>query len=433
MLRLAFYNLLSKKLSSLLSWVSLTLSVGIISVLLMVQDHYEKKFVQDITGIDMVIGAKGSPLQLILSAVFHIDAPTGNIPYAEAEKWMQHPFVAKAIPLAYGDSYKGYSIVGSDSSLIRHYNAALAKGRFFSDNFEVVIGSSIAKSLQLGIGSSFFSTHGNDDHGEAHTNHAYNVAGILQPTGRIVDQLIISNIESVWQIHDHGDAHADHEGHHHETEELEHRHSVVRGEHYSYPSSAVETAVTTGHKRPEGKELTAVLIQFSNPMGIVQLPRLISKNSNLMPAVPAVEINRMFSLLGIGASVLIYIGAGIMLLSGFSIFVTLFNALKERKYEVALLRATGTSRGKIVLLLLAEALMLGIAGVISGIALGRLLLWLMSHYLARGYKMDFHFAVALLPGELVLIVIAILLTTLAALLPALKAGYINISKTLASG
>lgn len=426
MFRLAFYNLLYKKLSSLLSWVSLTLSVGIISVLLVVQHHYEKQFVQNIEGIDMVLGAKGSPLQLILSAIFHIDAPTGNISYAEAEKWMHHPFIAKAIPLAYGDSYKGHSIVGSDSTLILHYNAVLAEGHLFSKNLEVVIGSSVAKSLQLKIGSSFFSSHGNDGHGEAHTHHAYKVAGILQRTGRLIDQLIVSNIESVWQIHNHDEEHANHN-----QEDQGHRISPIPDQRHANNPPVVETA-TAKHKMAEGKELTAVLIQFSNPMGVVQLPRLISKNSSMMPAVPAVEINRMFSLLGVGLSVLIYVGTGIMLLSGFSIFVTLYNALKERKYEMALLRATGTSRRKIILLLLTEALMLGIAGIVSGIALSRFLVGCMYRYLADDYNMDAPSATSLLPGELVLMAIAIIITILAALLPALKAGYTNISKTLAN-
>lgn len=168
-------------------------------------------------------------------------------------------------------------------------------------------------------------------------------------------------------------------------------------------------------------------------MGIVQLPRMINTQSSLMPAIPAIEINRMFSILGIGIDILTYVGAGIMLLSAFSIFVSLYNSLAARKYETALLRATGTSGWKIILLFLSEGLLLGLGGVIAGIFLSRCLLFFLTGYLSGGYLMNIALAGGLLNRELYLIAGAMLITLFAAMIPALKAASLNLSKTLAHG
>lgn len=419
MIRLAFKNLIHNGLSSALSWISLSLSVCIISILMVLQNSYEKQFLRSIEGVDMVLGAKGSPLQLILSSVFHIDAPTGNISFEEVQKWMNHPYVKQAIPLAYGDSYKGTPIVGSDHSLLQHYGGRIAGGRLFTRDFEVVIGSKAAQKLMLKQGQQFYSAHGRDEHGEEHREHPYTVSGVLTPTGTVLDNIIVSNIESVWKIHEP-------HSHDHQLQTTPEPHAPVAGPggHQHDEEERSESAK---------KELTAVLIRFKNPMGMIQLPRLINKQTNLMPAIPAIELNRMFSILGVGIDVLTYVGTGIMLLSAFSIFVALYNSLTARKYETALLRATGTSRWEIILLFISEGLLLGIGGVITGLLLSRCLLFFITGYFFAGYHMNIAVTGWLLNQELYLIAGAMLITLFAAMIPALKAGFLNLSKALAHG
>lgn len=401
-LKLAIKNLLHKPLSSLLCWVLLSVSVGIISLLLILQQQFEKQFSRNIDGIDMVIGAKGSPLQLILSTVYHIDAPTGNIKLDEAEKWMRHPFVEKAIPLAYGDSHRGYSIVGTTRDYLDKYEAVLEIGKLYEKDFEVVVGSSLARKLQLKPGSSFYSTHGNDEHGEEHNDKAYTVTGILKPSGTIIDNLIIGNIESVWKIHEHH-------------EEKNHSGAAVKEEEHE-----------------EEKELTAVLLKFRNPMGNVQLPRIINEKTNMMAAVPAIEINRLFTLFGTGIDTLKNMAWGIMFLSGLSVFVALFNSLKERKYELALMRTMGAGRSRLLLLVLLEGLILCFAGIITGLLLSRIALWLFGN----AFEKDYHFTITQWslqqPGEFYLILLTICTGLIASIIPAVKAWVINISKTLAN-
>lgn len=408
MIKLAIKNILHKPLNFLLGWLLLTVSVGIISLLLLVQKQIEDQFTNNIKGVDMVLGAKGSPLQLILSAVYHIDAPTGNIKYDEAQKWMQHPFVEKAIPLAYGDSYRGFAVLGTTPDYLEKYNAALDQGKIYSNDFEVAVGSDLAKLLHLKLGDSFFGTHGEKEGGEQHKEHAYHVTGILKETGSVVDKLIIGNIESVWKMHEH----------HHDSEN-------------KAPSDTVAGNKDDDHRGD--KEVTAVLLKFRNPMAQVQFPRIINSNTNMMAAVPAIEINRLFSLLGVGIDTLEKMAWGIMVLSALSVFITLFNALKDRKYELALMRTMGGGRFKLVALVLTESLLLCISGFICGIILSRVALYFLSKSAETNYHFSLHQFGLEWPEEGYLLLITLSVGIISALIPAIKAYYLNISKTLANG
>ncbi|TAE60586.1 MAG: ABC transporter permease, partial [Bacteroidetes bacterium] len=126
LLLLTWRNLTHRISGALLSLLLLSLGVGIISLLLLIQSQLERHFTDNVKGIDMVVGAKGSPLQLILASVYHIDNPTGNISLSEADSLARNPLIARAIPLSYGDNYQGYRIVGTDSSYVLHYQATVA-------------------------------------------------------------------------------------------------------------------------------------------------------------------------------------------------------------------------------------------------------------------------------------------------------------------
>lgn len=386
-----------RPLSSLLSWLLLTASVAIMLLLLVLRAQFEQQFAASLRGTDMVLGAKGSPLQLVLSAVYHLDHPTGNIPYAAAQKWMRHPFVQQAVPLAYGDSYKGFGLVGTTPDYLTKFNVVLAKGAVFQHDFEVTVGSTVARQLGLNVGDNFLSTHGLAAEGVAHEQHPYTVAGILAPTGTVVDNLLLSNLNSVWE------AHAAHE--HHE--------------------QAGPTVDST-------REITAVLFKFKSPMALVQWPRLIAQTTQMQLAAPSLEVNRLFSLLGVGIQGLQYLGGALMVLAGLSVFISLFNALRERRYELALLRTLGAGRGQVFWLVLAESLWLCLAGFVSGYLLSRAALWAIGRAADRSY----HLAVDIWqkPGlpEGVLLFATVATGILAALLPAWRAYRMDISQTLAA-
>ena len=415
--KLAWKNIWFKPLNTILSVVLLTSSVAIITTLVLVEKQFEEKFSSNIDGVDLVMGAQGSPLQLILSSVYQVDSPTGNISYDSAKVWMQHPFVQKAIPLAFGDNYRGYKILGTTPDYLEKYGAKIAEGKLFEKNFEVVIGSDIAKKLSLKIGDEFFGSHGDAAEGEVHDHYGYKVVGITKPTGKVVDNLILCTIPSVWQMHGgHGEeenpAHGE-EGHVH-----------VEGEEHHE-----ETDMTLDEP---GMEITAVLLKFRNKMGIVTWPRIIAQNTKMQVASPAIEVNRLFSLFGIGISALQYLAYGIMLISGISIFIALYNTLKERKNEFALMRVNGAKRLQLLKVVMIESLLLCVVGFIFGTILGRVGLSLLSNSAEEDFKMSFNPYEFIWEKEGTLFLLTIFVGFIAALIPAVKAYNLNISKTLAN-
>ena len=415
--KLAWKNIWFKPLNTILSVVLLTSSVAIITTLVLVEKQFEEKFSSNIDGVDLVMGAQGSPLQLILSAVYQVDSPTGNISYDSAKVWMQHPFIQKAIPLAFGDNYRGYKILGTTPDYLDKYGATISEGKLFEKNFEVVIGSDIAQKLSLKIGDEFFGSHGDAAEGEVHDHYGYKVVGIAKPTGKVVDNLILCTIPSVWQMHgSHGEeenpAHGE-EGHVH----------VEGEEHHEEADMTLEEP---------GMEITAVLLKFRNKMGIVTWPRIIAQNTKMQVASPAIEVNRLFSLFGIGISALQYLAYGIMLISGISIFIALYNTLKERENEFALMRVNGAKRLQLLKVVMIESLLLCVVGFIFGTILGRVGLSMLSNSAEEDFKMSFNPYEFIWEKEGTLFLLTIFVGFIAALIPAIKAYNLNISKTLAN-
>jgi len=414
--KIAWKNIWFKPLNTALSIILLTASVAIITLLILLQEQFEKQFDSNIDNIDLVLGAQGSPLQLILSAVYQVDTPTGNIDYTEAKTWMKHRFVQTAVPLAFGDNYKGFRIVGTTPNYLTVYGKGVKEGRPFAKNFEVVIGSAVAAKMNLKIGDKFFGSHGDAAEGELHEDHAYIVTGIAVPTGKVADNLILCNIPSVWAMHDAG-------GHTQLIEGIKEIEADEPGHDYEHHDEA---------GTEEGKEITAVLIKFRSKMGIVMWPRLIAQNTKMQAASPAIEINRLFSLFGIGLQALQYLAYGIMFISGISIFIALYNTLKERKYEFALLRVNGASRLQLLWLVLIESLLLCITGFIFGTVVGRIGLSLISGSSESEFKMSFNPLEFVWQKEGYLFGLTIFVGILAAVIPAVKAYSLNISKTLAN-
>ena len=384
-LRIAFRNLLYKPLYTILCWLLLTCSTTVLLLLITLSRQAGEQLERQIDGVDMVLGAKGSPLQLILSSIYHLDAPTGNISLAEAQPWMQHPLVASSIPLSLGDSYKGHRIIGTTTAYLDKLRLKPATGNTFHHSMEAVIGADVAEHTRLTVGSRFAGTHGLGESGHVHEEHAYIVTGILPRTGLPVDQLILTPLESVWDIHD--------------------------------------TAQ---------RQITAVLLRFKSPLAQLQFPRMINEQTNMQAAVPAIEVNRLQSLLGTGTEVLRVLGWLLAALAACSIFVMLVQGTYERRYELALIRSLGGGRSRLLGLVLAEAAILGLSGVLSGFLLSRLCGWLLQQQILTRYHLHFSGMWRLSGAEALAASLILCACLLAALLPAIRAFRLNISKTLAN-
>jgi putative ABC transport system permease protein len=402
LLKISWANIRNKKLNSFLSVLLLSLGIGMISLLLLLNEQLEEQFKRNIRGIDMVVGAKGSPLQLILSSIYQIDSPTGNVPLEEITKLKTNPFVKKVIPLSLGDSYQGFRIVGTNTDYPNHFESELETGKLFENPLEVTLGHKVAQTTGMKIGDTFASSHGLDGNGDSHGETKYEVTGILKQSHSVIDQVILTDLSSIWAVHAHKEEHEDHEGH----SDDEHEHEE------------------------EEKQVTSALIQFRNPMGLLALPRQINANTPMQSALPSIEINRLFSLLGVGIETLRALALAIILIAGVSVFISLYNSLKERRYEMALMLSMGATRSRLFMMLLLEGIVLAVAGYISGILVSRIGLWLFS----QAAEQDFHYSFSsfnLLPEEIYLLGGALLLGSLAAAVPSLGIYRLNISRTLA--
>jgi putative ABC transport system permease protein len=426
--KLAWKNIWFKPLNTILSILLLTASVAIITVLILVEKQFEEKYQSNLDGVDLVLGAQGSPLQLVLSSVYQVDDPTGNISYDSVKVWMQHPYVKKAIPLAYGDNYVGFKIVGTTPDYIEKYQAKMAEGKVFEHNFEVVVGADVAEKLNLKLGDTFKGTHGSAAEGEVHDHGEYIVVGIASKTGKVIDNLILSNIPTVWQMH-HEEGHEEvaenpahgEPGHVHDEEEHVHTAECNHDTH--------ESDMTIDEPN---MEITSVLIEFKNKMGVFMWPNIIAQNTKMQAALPTYQMNRLFDMFGVGLNALKYLAFGIMLISGISIFIALFNTLKERKAEFALMRVNGAKKHQLLLVVLLESILLCIVGYLFGTILGRVGIILLSKASESDFKLGFDPMEIIWEKEGLLFGLTLLVGLIAAVIPAIKAYTINISKTLAN-
>ncbi|MDH6357290.1 ABC transporter permease [Parabacteroides sp. PF5-9] len=438
----------SRPLSSLLNILLFATGVTIISLIFVLRDSFENQMEKNAGSIDLVVGAKGSPLQLILSGVYQVDYPTGNIDYQEAMALSKNPLIKQAIPLALGDNYAGFRIVGTNEHYLDIYPAELKEGVLWQNDLEVTIGAKVASQTGLTIGSQFSGEHGFlDGTGHTHGDNPYTVKGIFKASGTVLDQLILTNIGSVWKIHESHEGHDDHDDHadhdhdhadhnhgeaetheHHDHDHHDHDHDHADHDHADHDHEAGQPCNHEEHLETEGKEITSLLIQYQNPMGVITLPRLINQSTNMQAASPAIEINRLYSLLGIGIQALTFISGLIILISALSIFISLLNSLKERKYELALIRVMGGSRFRLFSILLLEGISFALIGYLIGFMISRIAMIALSAYTENNFHYTLQEWVA--PTDLWLLLLSLAIGAVASIIPAIKAMHTDISKTL---
>lgn len=328
--------------------LTLALGVAVLTAILALNAGLAHRFQRDLSDIDLVVGAKGSPLQLIMSSVFQLDQPTGNIPLSTEALLQQNMLVRRVVPVSLGDNVAGFRIVGTSPQYGEIYGAALAQGRWWTRPMEAVIGATAEKRLKYRIGQSFVGDHGLSPGGETHKDSPYLVVGILKPTGAVIDRVVLTDTASVWQVHHH--------------EEVEHAEALAAGR----PIDPHDV-----DKSPRQREITALLVSYRSAMGALMLPRYVTSMPDLQAASPAVETAHLTTLLGTGAEVLRSFGAGLLALSTLGFFVALFSAVNQRRRELALLRALGGAPSLLFALVTLEGLALGLVGGVAGVALGR--------------------------------------------------------------
>ena len=436
-LRFVLYSLKYRFLNSFLSIMLTAFGVSIALLISQFGNHIQNRINLDGQGIDIVVGAKGSPLQLILSSVYHIDIPTGNIAYSQAKKIMNNPQIEESIPLALGDNWRGFRIVGTTTNYIRHYDMSLSTGRYWDQNFEVVVGSSV----NLDVGDEFMGVHGLLEDGSSHEEHKYNVVGILKPSGTVIDRLILTSLNSVLDIHglhkvddsfkkdhEHQHDHDHHKEENHDVHEHDHdkeKHKNEDENHHKHSKNDKETYKTN---ELGSSEITALLIKTKSPIANINLPRSINRESSLQAANPALEINRLISLFGIGSKSFAILSLILILIASLNIFSGLASNLENRMGDLAVLRAVGFSKKRIFKIIVLEGILVVLIGIILGILIGFLLFSILTHNIFTLHTTN---ASLIFNLDFILIILFVFFAGLiAAIFPAYRGSKISIANQL---
>ena len=335
---ISLQNIKSKPLYTFLSVFIASLSIALLLGTQQLKRSFENQIENNLGKIDVVVGAKGSPLQLVLASVLHLDNPTGNISYKEALKISKNPLIKSAVPISYGDNYKGYRIVGTTHEYPTLYSAELQKGHRVENAMEVILGNSVAQKLNLKIGDTLLSAHGLLENSIEEHDAVLTVVGILKPTQKVIDRLILTNLQSVWDVHNH-ERKENHEGHDY-------------------------------HDIQDEKEITSLLIRFKSPRGLLTFPRRINERTNMQAALPKYELHKLYEYTSVGFKTISLIAYLILVISCITLFISLYKMVKERAFDLAILRTYGASNFQLIKMVFYE----GFIVVFFSFLLGFLLL-----------------------------------------------------------
>jgi len=336
-------------LVSLLTVLGIAIGVALVCSVLILRQESQRALSRDANLYDLVAGGKGSPLQLVLSSIYHLDSPTGNLPYSDYQRLKRDPRVDWVVPIGLGDNYAGYRIVGTESHFFDLKSRdgkpffRFEDGGIFKDSFDVVLGNQVARSTGLSIGDTFAGTHGlvSVPGAEVHSDFPYRVSGILAPTGTAQDRAIFGTLQSVWEIH--------------ETEDRLH--------------DAIQGAALLGSNKK--RETTAILIRLKSAGLRLWMVDEIRENTDGVATVPINEIMRFQQgVVGPVQRILLIVAGAVVLVSCLTVLITLHQAAERRRRDIAILRSIGASRGEVATLVFTEGLLLTFAGLILGLFIG---------------------------------------------------------------
>jgi putative ABC transport system permease protein len=375
--KLAFLQLRKRPVTTSLLLLIIALALGISIFLTSVHQSLQKGLTLATEPFSLLVSSRGSQHQLVLNTVFLQDRPLSNLPYEEVNKLKQNNKLVKAaIPMAFGDSYNGYRIVGASKDIFSMKVSpkspnwlTLREGRPFEKPFETVIGASVADQLHLKVGSTFVSTHGLLPKGkQAHKDHPFVVVGILKDVHGPYNQAILTSIESVWEIHEHKD------------------HTPLA---LQLAKKAGLQAENQGHDR----EVTAILVE---PVGYSQAYQLASQyqsRKDAMLVFPAQTIVQFFNLMGRGEKMWQPIGIFLMLLSIVIVVITSYLSTLTRLREYAILRALGARVKDVTAIWLWQNAFLIIGGTVLGALFGFGAFQIVSHLLKSSTAITMPFVI----------------------------------------
>lgn len=468
---IAWVYLWNNKFTTVLTITSLALAVALISTVLTLRYETEKRFEEEGGSFDIVVGGKGSPLQLVLSTVYFMDNPNPNINIRDYKQVLNYPEVKNAYPISIGDSYNGngtrFRIVGTIPEFFkfnpqRRYNLAsteedyiqFAEGEAFSRPLEAVLGSWTAQVSGLKMGDTFQSVHGFTDTGsiqlEDHPEHEYKVVGILKPTESPIDRALFVSLDSIWVLHPQHDGEEVAEAHVITAEDFDahaaedHDHAPGDGHDHAATAPLLEGPLNllegrenipalwqAASRYAEDKPITAAMVELHTSGQRFVFRQIIREETGAMAAIPIVEINTLYqTVLGTAKTILQAIGYLVVVISALTILIGLYLAIIQRRRDLAVMRALGASAYEIFSAVIIEAFWVTILGIISGWFLGKVMASIVGIFIQQKYGMTIN-GFSSNREEITALAIVALVGMIAGILPAYQAYRTDVARDLA--
>lgn len=372
-LLIAWRNLWAKSLQSLLTVAVVASALCLTLVVMQLAAGIQNGLVRATEPFDLIVGSKGSPNQLVLNTVFLQDTPVGNIDYTIVQELRNNPLVRTAIPVGFGDNYRGYRIVGTEPAVFEHQAKPgqpswlrVAQGQIFSVPFEAVIGTKTAQETGLKVGDQFVSSHGITSGGEAHADKKFTVVGILHPVQGPYDQAILVSLESLWNMHSHHDHDPEKESAA-EQAKSEAAHGDDEKDDHDYEHKTVQED-DHGHDHERGT--TAILVKPQGYSEALRLYQQFQKDSRAQIVFPSQVVVQLFSALGEAEKVLYVIGCAVMAMTLLIVIFSLYWSALSRSRDRAVLRALGAGQRDLFGIILAEGVILMLTGILPGSIVG---------------------------------------------------------------
>ena len=445
---IAWKSIRQRGLASSLTALSVALGVMLMVAVLVIYGILQSTFSQRAINYDLIVGAKGDPLQLVLSTVYHISPPIENLPYRYYLDLKKDPRVSVAIPVAMGDTTEqgGFPIVGTVPEFFDMDYAPkrpfMVKGHGFRRDFDAYIGDRVARDNGWGLGTKLKLVHGGAETGHVH-NEEFEVVGLLAPTGTPHDKTVYVNLQGFYQIQGHdkplkeaiererkffGEPAL-------QGEELKDEMTRIQKKYGVHDHDAADENGHHGHSHdlPEvQKEVTAILLQCKSPIAANLMSGELKKGNQgqgVNPIVPMQKLLKEF--LGPAQSLLLVMTSLIILVSGIGIFVSIYNSMSARRREIAIMRALGAQRGTVLSIILAESIILCVGGGLLGLLLGHGLVFAAAPIAAAktGLIIDPR---AFSPYEFVLFPVLFAIGALVGFLPGMTAYRTDVAESLNS-
>ncbi|MDG1417868.1 MAG: ABC transporter permease [Maricaulis sp.] len=368
---IAWKSLINRGMSAALTILAVTLAVTLFLSVERIQAGVRTSFNSTISGTDIIVGARGGAINLLLYSVFRLGDPTANVSWESFERIAQAPGVDWAVPISLGDSHRGYRVVGTTPEYFQRYRygrdlpLSFRQGRAFERTHEVVLGSDVARRLDYEIGTQILLSHGVGAVSFAeHGGHDFAVIGVLEPTGTPVDRSVHVSLESIEAIHIGWDG----------------------GIAPRNPTIATDDDAL----RPES--VTAAFIGTVSPMRVLSLQRQINSDPDeaLSAVMPGVALTQLWQIIGVGEQAFRAVSALVLLVGLISILTALTSGLNERRREMAVLRATGARPADVFSLLVLEASGLAAIGALVGILLTQLAVAIVASLMQSRFGLDLH-------------------------------------------